>query len=235
MVEHGIIKWFSGRRRLGFITVLDVNDAATGEIWFHENDQRGACDQQFLGEEASTVPATGTRVVFERTPGKNNRSKAIWAKEADWLQTSWRVVQKISVTTGIVEFANTVDESCREDASVIISAGVSSATLEKFQRWTSTLLEFYAEDVSMHEQGSEIYCYYLQTMQDGKWTDVKRLKPIPELPHCSSCKDRSCEECILGIEEEYPSPIEVLARARRSGLTSEEALEAATQYPGDFI
>jgi|GEM_PF-3111837 len=244
MVEYGRIKWFRKARQLGFIAVTDANGEPTGEeIWFHENDEFGACDQQFSNELDRTVlPTIGTLVVFERTTGKNNRPKAHWARKDSWLQTSWRLAQKTSVVTGIVEFANTVDEKYHEEISKIIKSGTSAATLEQFQRWTAPLLELYTEDVRLHEHENETYGYYLQIMQDGKWIDVKAIRPIPEPVHCTNCEDQGCEECIpdyyaRGREEEddYPSTVEIFQRARRGGLNSEQALEAAALYPGDYM
>lgn len=238
MVEHGIIKWFRRSRQFGFIAVTDENGKRTGEeIWFHENDELGACDREFSNElDLAVLPTIGTLVVFERTTGRNNRPKAHWARKDNWLRISWRIVQKVAVFTGTVEFANTVDEKYHEEITETLRTGTSDATLEEIQRWTAATLGFFAEDASPYEHAGQVYRYYLQTKQGGKWTDVKGLNPIPETPMCSSCNDHGCDECQPDYyEDDSLSYTEIFQRARQAGFKPEQAREVASMLPGDFI
>jgi hypothetical protein len=91
----------------------------------------------------------------------------------------YRIVQKTRTVTGISQSNGTVDETDREDISAIVRTGTMTKTPEQIGRQTASSLEFYDDEAATYEYGSEEYLYYLQTFQDGKWCDVKSLRPAP--------------------------------------------------------
>lgn len=138
----------------------------------------------------------------------------------------WRIVQKIRAVTGTVEFAGTVDETDREDLSHIIRTGITDASLEQIRRWTAESIGFYDDQASSYELGDEEYLYYLQVKQEGKFRNVKSLKPAM-LPDQDDGYDDEGDD--------YVSTDTVYARAYDHFGNSEMAREAASMYPGDFI
>lgn len=93
----------------------------------------------------------------------------------------YRIVQKIRTVTGVTAFSGTVDETDREDISAVVRTGTLCKTPEQIARQTATSLEFCEDEASLHEGGNDDYMYYLQTLQDGRWCDVKSLRPVPYL------------------------------------------------------
>lgn len=91
----------------------------------------------------------------------------------------YRIVQKIRIVTGTIQFAGTVDETDREEISAIVRTGTMAKTPEQIGRQTALSLKFYDDEAATHEGGNEEYLYYLQTFQEGKWCDLKSLRPVP--------------------------------------------------------
>jgi hypothetical protein len=93
----------------------------------------------------------------------------------------YRIVQRIRTVTGISQPQGfgTVDETDCEELSAIVRTGTMTKTPEQIARQTALSLEFYDDEAATYEGGGEEYLYYLQTFQDGKWCDVKSLRPMP--------------------------------------------------------
>jgi len=107
----------------------------------------------------------------------------------------YRIVQTVITKTGVFESEGTADETYHEDISAIVRTGTLDKTPEQIERQTAESLEFYEDEVVIHEGGNEEYLYYLQILDGDKWRNVKSLQPRP---YVEDDENEDCEDPLAG-------------------------------------